>query len=72
MGGGHGGGGSKSIHFWKGLFTRIPQNFENQIHKSHGGKTKILKFNTTHQIQLKVCLHLHPLEELLWFEAISE
>ena len=62
-----GGGGDKSIYFWKGLFTGSPkislaEPYELQ-EKSYCGRS--LKCDATYQPQLKMLLLLHFWKELL-------
>ena len=71
-----GGGGDKSIHFWKGLFTGSPNISKSEPcelqEKSFCGRS--LKFDVTYQPQTIMLLLLHLWKELLQigFEAISE
>ena len=62
-----GGGGGKSIHFWKGLFTGSPKiskplPYELQ-EKSFCGRS--LNFYVTYQPQAEMLLLLHLWKELL-------
>ena len=73
---GGGGGGDKSIHFWKGLFTgstKISKSEPYELQeKSFCGRS--LKFDVTYQPLTVMLLLLHLWKELLQigFEAISE